>query len=253
MWCYSGSPVLFFAVVAFVVCRRRRVIFLRGAVYDGRKDWLFKDHRAVELIMSSPDPSAHKRIGRGVRNCDSAAWDTEKQNALLSGNYAKFTQSPAMKHHLLRTGNKRLAEASPLDPVWGIGLRADDPRAKDPRQWRGKNLPGEALSAVREEIRDKVGKPGLRWSVPYSHGECWNQRNFARAAVVLVDRGQRLPTSSLAVSDLFLGRASRPKPGRFGDSFWRQPWACPVRPRPLHRRGYCGARRRFVHYQICNT
>ena len=36
MWC-SASPVLFFAVVAFVVCRRRRVIFLRGSVYDGRK------------------------------------------------------------------------------------------------------------------------------------------------------------------------------------------------------------------------
>ena len=37
-----------------------------------------------------------------------------------------------MKHHFLTTGNKRLTEASPLDPVWGIGLRADDPRAKDP-------------------------------------------------------------------------------------------------------------------------
>ena len=114
----------------------------------------FKDHGAVGLIMSSPDPSTHKRIGRGVRNFDSAVWDREKQNAVLCGNYAKFTQNPAMKHHLLSTGNKRLAEASPLDPVWGIGLRADDPRAKGPRQWRGKILLGEALSAVREEIRD---------------------------------------------------------------------------------------------------
>ena len=96
---------------------------------------LFKDHRAVELIMSSPDPSTHKRIGRGVRNVDSAAWDREKQNAVLSGNYEKSTQNLAMKHHLLSTGNKRLAEASPLDLVWGIGLRADDPRANDPRQW----------------------------------------------------------------------------------------------------------------------
>ena len=41
MWCCSGSPVLLFAVVAFVVCRRRRVIFLRGAVYDGRKGQAF--------------------------------------------------------------------------------------------------------------------------------------------------------------------------------------------------------------------
>ena len=59
-----------------------------------------------------------------------------------------------MKHHLLSTGNKRLAEASPLDPVWGIGLRADDPRTKGPRQWRGKSLLGVALASVREEIRD---------------------------------------------------------------------------------------------------
>ena len=64
-----------------------------------------------------------------------------------------ITQSPAMKHHLMSTGNKGLAESSPLDPVWGIGLQADDPRAYDPRQWRGKKLLGEALSAVREAIR----------------------------------------------------------------------------------------------------
>ena len=43
----------------------------------------------------SPDPSVHKRIGRGVRNFDSAAWDREKQNAVLSGNYAKFKQKTA--------------------------------------------------------------------------------------------------------------------------------------------------------------
>ena len=115
---------------------------------------LIKDHRAVELIMSSPDPSTYKRIGRGVRNFDSAVWDREKENAVLSGNYAKFTQNPAMKHHLLSTGNKHLAEASPLDPVWGIGLRADDPRANDPHQWKGKNLLGEALSVVCEAIRE---------------------------------------------------------------------------------------------------
>ena len=58
---------------------------------------LFKDHRTVELFRSPPDPSAYKRIGRGVRNFDSAAWDREKQNAVLYGIYAKLTQNPAMK------------------------------------------------------------------------------------------------------------------------------------------------------------
>ena len=62
---------------------------------------LFIKHRAVELIMSSPDPTAHKRICRGVRNLDSAAWDKEKQNTVLSGYSDKFTQNLAMKHHRL--------------------------------------------------------------------------------------------------------------------------------------------------------
>ena len=108
--------------------------------------------------MSSPDPSTHKRVGRGVRNFNSAVWDREKQSAVLSCTYAKFTQNPAMKLHLLSTSNKPLAETSPLDPVRGIGLRADDPRAQNPHKWRGKNL--LALSAVREAICDsEAGSP----------------------------------------------------------------------------------------------
>ena len=49
------------------------------------KPRLFIDHRAVELIMSSSDPSTHKRVGRGVRNFDIAVWDREKRNAVLIG------------------------------------------------------------------------------------------------------------------------------------------------------------------------
>ena len=44
-------------------------------------------------------------------------------------------------------------EASPYDTIWGIGLAAEDPRAKDPSQWRGQNLLGFALMEVRDEIR----------------------------------------------------------------------------------------------------
>lgn len=45
-----------------------------------------------------------------------------------------------------------LAEASPLDPVWGIGLRADSPAAKTPASWRGQNLLGQALQQVRARM-----------------------------------------------------------------------------------------------------
>ena len=44
---------------------------------------LFKGHRAVGLIMSSPDPSTHKRIGRGVRNFDSVVWDREAKCRII--------------------------------------------------------------------------------------------------------------------------------------------------------------------------
>ena len=61
------------------------------------KTRLFHDHRAVELIISSPSPSTRKCIGRGVRNFDSGVGDREKKNAVLSGTYAKFMQNPAIK------------------------------------------------------------------------------------------------------------------------------------------------------------
>ena len=57
------------------------------------KTKLFHDHRAVGLIMSLPSPSTRERIGRGVRNFDSGVGDREKQTAVLSGTYAKFTQN----------------------------------------------------------------------------------------------------------------------------------------------------------------
>ena len=71
------------------------------------KTRLFKDHRAVELIISSSDPSTLQRVDRGVRIFDTAVWDREKENGVLSGNYANIMINPAMTLHLSSTGNKR--------------------------------------------------------------------------------------------------------------------------------------------------
>ena len=190
-----------------------------------------------------------------MRNFDSAVWDREKQNYVLSSTCANFTLNSATKLPLLSTGNKHLAEVSHLDPVRGISLRADDPRANDSHtvKWKRKHLLGEALSAVREAIRDsEAGSPHpaspRRLRSPTS-----NAGIHVRSAVALVDRGQRLPRSSLGYFGLFFEGTPGPKSGGLGDSFWRRLRPSVVRTRPLPRREYCGAGRRFFHYQHFNT
>ena len=102
-----------------------------------KKARLFQDRRAEELVMSSPDPSAYKRIGRGVRNFDNAVWDRVREDAVVVGNLAQFSQNPIMKYHPRSTATNSLAEASRFDSVWGVVIRADGPEARDPRLWRG--------------------------------------------------------------------------------------------------------------------
>jgi hypothetical protein len=46
-----------------------------------------------------------------------------------------------------------IAKASPRDTIWGIGLGAANPAARDPRRWRGENLLGFALMEVRARLR----------------------------------------------------------------------------------------------------
>ena len=58
-----------------------------------------------------------------------------------------------MRVALKNTGARRIAEASPQDKVWGIGLTASDPRAASPISWCGLNLLGQALKRTRETPR----------------------------------------------------------------------------------------------------
>ena len=77
-----------------------------------------------------------------------------------------------MTQHFLSTGTKRLAEASHFDPVWGIGLPADDPEASNPRRWPGEHFArkGYFCRPLRlSNKRGQVGKPRPRLSILHSH------------------------------------------------------------------------------------
>lgn len=114
---------------------------------------LFGDQEVLEKIMASSDPHTIKKLGRQVRGFDQAVWEQYRYALVMRGNVCKFSQDPALKQFLLSTGDQILVEASPYDCIWGVGLAAEDPRIHDPRQWRGQNLLGFALTEVRDILR----------------------------------------------------------------------------------------------------
>lgn len=131
-----------------------------GVTYSSTEQWmmagkarLFGDAEALAEILSETDPAKVKKLGRTVRGFDEARWEEARSELVTRGNVEKFSQDPKLRGFLLNTGDAILVEASPYDTVWGIGLRAEDARAKDPTTWQGLNLLGFALMRARERLR----------------------------------------------------------------------------------------------------
>lgn len=69
----------------------------------------------------------------------------------------QFGSNDDLKQKLYNTYPKVLVEASPYDPVWGIGVSKDDPCAWNKNTWLGKNLLGQALTEVRNRMMKDEG------------------------------------------------------------------------------------------------
>ncbi len=113
---------------------------------------LFGDDDALARILSVEHPGAAKRSGREVKRFEESTWQSARIEVALRGNGAKFEQHKALRALLLRTGERVLVEASPIDPIWGIGLAATDERVMHPLRWPGENLLGFALMEVRNRL-----------------------------------------------------------------------------------------------------
>lgn len=113
----------------------------------------FNDNGNALAALETQDPQEVKKIGREITPFDPNAWEKVAPYFVQLGNAEKFRQNSLLKKYLLGTGNKILAEASPFDKVWGIGLKEDDPKAMDQSQWAGKNKLGVVLMKVREQLR----------------------------------------------------------------------------------------------------
>jgi ribA/ribD-fused uncharacterized protein len=130
---------------------------LGGIVYKTAEHWmmaqkalLFNDHSRFESIIQCETPKEAKALGREVPLFDYEMWREKRNEIAWLGNIHKFNQNPLLAEFLLKTEDKILAEASPTDKIWGIGLRQEDPNVGNIYAWPGQNLLGFALMEVRE-------------------------------------------------------------------------------------------------------
>jgi ribA/ribD-fused uncharacterized protein len=153
-------------------------IQVRGAHYPSAQHWMLAmkarlsgDHETAERIRLSPEPKDAQALDQEAGGFDDQEWHKHRLGTVVEGNLAKFGQHRELGQYLLDTGARVLAEASPVDEVWGIGLARDDEDASAPEHWPGQNLLGFALMEVRERLR----------GIPYANGQNGNgQRQRAR-------------------------------------------------------------------------
>lgn len=116
------------------------------------KAMMFNDKAAFDLIMATTDPKNIKALGRKVRDFNDNTWNTVVNDIVLKGNIAKFSQNLKLKDLLVSTRGMILAEASPYDRRWGIGLDARSPKSVHPSEWLGENRLGFILMEVRDML-----------------------------------------------------------------------------------------------------
>lgn len=117
-----------------------------------QKAMLFRDFNIAKEILAVDNPKEVKRLGRLVKGFDEKIWDEHKYQIVKRGNLLKFSQSKNLREELMNTGDRILVEASPFDGIWGVKMSAENASIKDPRNWRGQNLLGFALTEVKEVL-----------------------------------------------------------------------------------------------------
>lgn len=116
---------------------------------------LFGDDQALTLILASKTPREAKELGRKVVGFDNKVWKEHRIDVVVRGTVAKFSQNFGFAGWLVATAPKVIAEADMWDKIWGIGIEITAPGARDPKQWKGKNLMGFALMEARDILADR--------------------------------------------------------------------------------------------------
>ena len=114
------------------------------------KACLMGDVEVSDKMLSADNPLTAKKLGRKVKPWGEEKWNSNVEAIAFHVLMAKFTQNDALACKLRDTKDKILAEASPRDKIWGIGIGAL--KAKQGKEWNGQNILGKALMKVRAAL-----------------------------------------------------------------------------------------------------
>lgn len=115
----------------------------------------FHDSSVALKILLAKHPREQKALGKTVANFSASEWDAVREKYMRAACEGKFRSDPELARRLLETNDAELVEASPYDRVWGIGMYASQARRGLP--YRGKNLLGKVLMAIRDDLKHEAG------------------------------------------------------------------------------------------------
>lgn len=126
--------------------------------YMYHKAMYFKDYYHAEKIRTAKEPKDAKRWGRKVRWFDPAKWDKVKVDLMYRAKLAQAHEWSYIRNYYLKMHGRTFIEASPYDGIWGVKLRADDPRVYNRRKWQGKNLLGKVCERLAEQLTKETNE-----------------------------------------------------------------------------------------------
>lgn len=119
------------------------------------KALLFDNMRVFWQVMTTRSPAEADSYAADAcfPNFDQQKWHESLPTFVYEANMYKFSQDDKMYESLMKVPADALfAYTTDRDDILGTGLPQKDIRNKTPSQWRGANVLGVVLSAVRAEL-----------------------------------------------------------------------------------------------------
>lgn len=117
-------------------------------------------------ILRTSSPRDQKGLGRAARNFNPKIWDKASIPIVTACSVVRAEADPELGGIYERSGTRKFVEGSPLDYVWGVGLKWDDERIDDERNWLGENRLGRCHDEARKIYMERKQAKSRREQYP---------------------------------------------------------------------------------------